>query len=692
MNILLIRYFEINLLRFELKKRGVMTKKSKNSYKILTFSDFIFIIILLLSVYFTAASTEIAYKLIGASLIVLSALRLVFSITQSVKIISEHKKFSVNENNATEERKITKEVPKQDKEEIDDEKPEQKATEDIGEEGFRIIDKNGEEEGANDEDSDAIKTSAIKQGGETNDKDTEKKKEAAGGAEKFESQSNEGEEKQKAKDKKKSIDLEPREEFETTILKILDVLKVSTNGTSALFFLHNIGAKELIIESYVSNFEEKIQNKKVIPVGSDLVSKVVNSRAIIIRTDIDEGFRRDAIPYYEGDSEVKSFMGAPVYFDSSVTGVICVDSAEEGAFGEEQGELIKKYSDLLADLLKNYTEKYDLAIDSHTLNFISTFEDLMRNKGASVNSIVESGMDTASKLIPDNDIGAVMYDWERNCWGVIDFRSANGFDLRSEVVDLENSMVAPTLLNGKTILTENLKTGLNRVTKNERKINEGFFASAPIKSRSNIYGAFYAEGDAEPGFSEKDLKLLKILGEKVGAAIEHLEFSKILRESAIYDPTTGLVNTPAFQRKLKEEMQRAKDFDASLSLCLIQIDKYKSLDPEKRSDKSERALLHVVDAARGRLRDYDLFGRADAKVFGVLLINFNINEAKIWAERLRKEIAVNPVNYKSGSFNVTVCIGAAEAVKGESEDEFLENARKALEISKGKTNSVSIFE
>ena len=174
--------------------------------------------------------------------------------------------------------------------------------------------------------------------------------------------------------------------------------------------------------------------------------------------------------------------------------------------------------------------------------------------------------------------------------------------------------------------------------------------------------------------------------------IEQIYFSEIIKSSAIFDPSTGLLNTPAFRQRLNEEILKSFDLKYHLSLCLIEIDKYKSFDPKIHEERLQLALLHVIEIIQKKLKPYDILGRAASNIFGIILINMNLDKAKIWAEKLRNEIAQSTIKIGKDSFNVTISIGIATVRTNESTDDILDNAGKVLNISKQRTNTITVFE
>ena len=116
------------------------------------------------------------------------------------------------------------------------------------------------------------------------------------------------------------------------------------------------------------------------------------------------------------------------------------------------------------------------------------------------------------------------------------------------------------------------------------------------------------------------------------------------------------------------------------------------LDPAIHQERYEQVLTHVVDIMHQNIRPYDLLGRVESNIFGVVLIDVDSAKAKMWAEKLRSEIAISVLKIGQDSFTVTVSMGLAQLGKDEAIDDVVENALEMLNLSKHKTNTITVYE
>jgi PleD family two-component response regulator len=62
----------------------------------------------------------------------------------------------------------------------------------------------------------------------------------------------------------------------------------------------------------------------------------------------------------------------------------------------------------------------------------------------------------------------------------------------------------------------------------------------------------------------------------------------------------------------------------------------------------------------------------------VILVNTTSNEASLWAEKIRKNIASNIINIDNKSFSVTCSIGVVGMTPDGGDVDLLENANRVL--------------
>lgn len=129
---------------------------------------------------------------------------------------------------------------------------------------------------------------------------------------------------------------------------------------------------------------------------------------------------------------------------------------------------------------------------------------------------------------------------------------------------------------------------------------------------------------------------------------------RAFRELAFVDPVTELPNRHYFERRLAEEICRARRDGRPLSLLLIDVDLMKQINDCFGHLAGDRLLKEVARQAAANLRSHDALCRIGGDEFAALLPGANAGQARKLAARLRD--AVRP----RGSWGCgTISAGAA---------------------------------
>ena len=107
---------------------------------------------------------------------------------------------------------------------------------------------------------------------------------------------------------------------------------------------------------------------------------------------------------------------------------------------------------------------------------------------------------------------------------------------------------------------------------------------------------------------------------------------------ATTDGLTGLKNQRAVQERLREEFQRALRHNNSLSLVMVDVDKFKSYNDAFGHPAGDQVLQHVATVLLRTARTTDIVGRYGGEEFVVLLPETNADSAMQAAERFRAAI------------------------------------------------------
>ncbi len=158
---------------------------------------------------------------------------------------------------------------------------------------------------------------------------------------------------------------------------------------------------------------------------------------------------------------------------------------------------------------------------------------------------------------------------------------------------------------------------------------------------------------------------------------------------AITDGLTGLYNRGFFDESLDEEVKDSIQNNKSLSLIMMDIDGFKSVNDTLGHTIGDSVLAEISSVIKRSARGSDLSARYGGEEFAVILPNTNIHEAYEVAERIRKTIEEIDfvVEGKPDTF-VTISAGVTTLKGTDLAIDFLGRVDKALLTAKarGKNN------
>ena len=167
---------------------------------------------------------------------------------------------------------------------------------------------------------------------------------------------------------------------------------------------------------------------------------------------------------------------------------------------------------------------------------------------------------------------------------------------------------------------------------------------------------------------------------RVNTQIKRWRYTEQLRsnvkqsiEMAVTDALTGLYNRRFMEKQLSALTLNAANRGKPLSLLVVDVDYFKSINDNHGHDVGDRVLQELAARLREGLRNLDLPCRTGGEEFIVVLPDTDKTVALRVGERVRRLIGAKPFNAgaKSGPLTITVSIGVASFEAAEDTMESL---------------------
>ncbi|HRH76711.1 MAG TPA: GGDEF domain-containing protein, partial [Cellvibrionaceae bacterium] len=124
----------------------------------------------------------------------------------------------------------------------------------------------------------------------------------------------------------------------------------------------------------------------------------------------------------------------------------------------------------------------------------------------------------------------------------------------------------------------------------------------------------------------------------------------------------------------------------------IDIDFFKTINDTYGHPAGDKAICTLASICKSALRPYDVLGRVGGEEFAVLLIDTNAQQAEEIAERIRTLCLNTAIHHEQQIFNQSCSIGVALYQFGDSAEQLLSQADRALYRAKhAGRNCVQVF-
>lgn len=170
---------------------------------------------------------------------------------------------------------------------------------------------------------------------------------------------------------------------------------------------------------------------------------------------------------------------------------------------------------------------------------------------------------------------------------------------------------------------------------------------------------------------------------------------------SLTDDLTGLANRRAFMRRMEDEVSRVQRYGSPLSLALIDMDSFKSINDNYGHPAGDDVLRTFANNILTIFRHHDMVARYGGEEFAILLPNTDIDGAKRALVKVQERNARSHFQSNGSAVAMpTFSAGLALYRSGETSAALIERADKALyrakeagrnriEISSDKQGSLS---
>ncbi|MBT4044909.1 MAG: GGDEF domain-containing protein [Rhodospirillaceae bacterium] len=160
--------------------------------------------------------------------------------------------------------------------------------------------------------------------------------------------------------------------------------------------------------------------------------------------------------------------------------------------------------------------------------------------------------------------------------------------------------------------------------------------------------------------------------ERVNSRLAHME------RLADQDTLVPVPNRRAFVREMSRVISYNQRYDAVSSLVYFDLNDFKQINDKYGHAAGDATLMHVAAALTENLRESDMLGRLGGDEFGVILSHTDAAQALEKGRQLAHAIMAKPVDYEGAKITVTASYGITTFKPGDSAQEAMEAADRAM--------------
>lgn len=164
--------------------------------------------------------------------------------------------------------------------------------------------------------------------------------------------------------------------------------------------------------------------------------------------------------------------------------------------------------------------------------------------------------------------------------------------------------------------------------------------------------------------------------------------NRTLMKMSNIDHLTKAYNRRCIENIFKKELRRAARYSKPLSVIILDIDNFKTINDTYGHNSGDKVLKNVAKIISGMIRETDHFGRWGGEEFLILATETSLANVAIMAEQIRAALDLHDF---LEPHNVTCSIGVAEFSGEENPEDVVAKADSALYEAKktGKNKVVS---
>ena len=190
-----------------------------------------------------------------------------------------------------------------------------------------------------------------------------------------------------------------------------------------------------------------------------------------------------------------------------------------------------------------------------------------------------------------------------------------------------------------------------------KNVNIASYIGVPLRhSNGDFFGAFCAL-DTQPKTDEiinnKDLfcliaKSLMTVYQQEQILVDTQRLYEQSTRLSETDHLTGLTNRRGWEKALSVEEQRSKRYGSPCAVAILDMNNLKKINDRYGHESGDKELKKLAKVLSNNIRENDIAARLGGDEFGILIVESDTENTKIFIERLRTSLKENKLDVAVG--------------------------------------------
>ena len=445
------------------------------------------------------------------------------------------------------------------------------------------------------------------------------------------------------------------QEVHDSLFHVLDLLKQTLELHTCVLLFMDDDREQLRIVELATDSQDIADGP--FPSAEGAVGAVASRNLVMNLEHLKPGYR--GLCYYRHSSSVQAFLGIPIV-EGGLVGALCADRLADQPFGRREEEILQVAVHQVLRTLEN--ERVFVQLERQKREQTVLYRASQKLGAAHTEEeVLAAGLEAASEIAPFDFAAVTTFDPDQKRHLIRKAVGDNADQFSGLSFRDNTSLTAMAVKNHHYLPYRGDFDPMQQVVFTKRAKLHGMrsLLVMPLVAREDAIGTIGLAARRDHAFGDTVRPTLQLLANHVGVALSNAEAVRRLEEMATTDGLTGCLNKRAFLSELEQKLRSAMRFGRPLSLVVIDIDHFKTVNDTYGHASGDDVLRELGAVLRREKRDTDVVARFGGEEFCLLCEETDTSGATLLAERVREQLGELEFTTALGTLKVTASAGVA---------------------------------